>query len=263
MLTRNRQLRMQMMGRFVAVALWGLLGVGLVHVIAPSALALTTCGTGTFNGTDVDFLQVQEASSFGDPEPLFCSGPTAVAGNTLTFFPANFSAIAAGGSFDQTGSQLQAEITTTSVMTIDQILITEFGDVVLTGIGTAATGTFVSMAGFVTVLEVLGAPVTPTVIGFLGTFTPSNLTALPGDLGTTLWSGSTLVDVASVVPNATKVQLSFDNDLTAFSEAGTTAKIQKKVGGPINITVIPEPATLALLCGGVLVMGLLRRSRRG
>ncbi len=63
----------------------------------------------------------------------------------------------------------------------------------------------------------------------MAAFTPSDGFFLPGDLGVTLWSGAVSIDVASVVSNATKVTFSFDNDLIATSEGGTTAIIQKKV----------------------------------
>ena len=167
---------------------------------------------------------------------------------------------------DQTGSQLQLMMQTNNPTAIlEKLLITEFGDNLLTGIGTAATGTFVSMAGFVTVTETLSGPITPVIIGFTGTFAPSDVFALPGDFGTTPWSGSVAVDIAAQVPNATKAFLSFDNDLTAFSEAGTTAKIQKKVvsGPSIVIEIIPEPGTFALLGGGLLGLALHGRSRVG
>ena len=213
-------------------------------------------------GTDVSFTSIQEASSFGDPEPLF--GQPLGSGNQLLFFPLTFSASAAGGGFDQTGSQLQLMITANGPLdVIDTVKITEFGDATLSGVGTAATGTFASMSGFLQVTEVLGLPIAPVVIGFLGTFTPSDLLALPGDAGTTIWTGSTSIDVAAIVPNATKATLSFDNDLSAFTEVGTTATIQKKVvsGPAIIIEVIPEPATGGLLLGGLLALAASRGRR--
>jgi hypothetical protein len=110
-----------------------------------------------------------------------------------------------------------------------------------------------------------GLPIAPIFIGFTGTFTPPDvLLGLPGDLGTTLWSGSAVIDVASVAPNATKVFLSMDNNLVASSEEGTSALIQKKVvsGPSIIITVpIPEPNTAILL--GMGLAGLAtQRGRR-
>jgi hypothetical protein len=87
----------------------------------------------------------------------------------------------------------------------------------------------------------------------------------PTYIGTSLWNGSVVVDVESIVANATKVQLSLDNDLYAYTElAGNVAKIQKKVvdGPSIIIGVIPEPGTILLLGGGLLAMGIRARSRR-
>ena len=89
-------------------------------------------------GGNVSFTGIQETSTFGDPEPLF-GAPTG-AGNSLHFFPASFSASSAGGGFDQTGSQLQLNISAnTALDTILFVNITEFGDALLTGVGTAAT----------------------------------------------------------------------------------------------------------------------------
>ena len=163
---------------------------------------------------------------------------------------------------------------------IDQIYSSEFGDATLIGPdGTGGTGVFAGMSGFVTVLEVNGVAVAPTVISFnaggvnppgvTGAFTPGALgsaglerSAFPG---TTIWNGKVVIDVAAIVANVTKVQLSFDNDLYAYSElAGNSAKIQKKVvdGPAIIIGVIPEPGTFALLGGGLLALAIRARSRR-
>ena len=244
------------------MSLSALLGFVLVQGIAQPASATLACGS--FVGTDVDFNNVQETASFGGSEPLFCSGPEIVSGNSLILFPDDFSATAAGaGGFDQTGSQLQAAIVATGSMTIDEILISEFGDTDLSGIGTGATGAFVGMSGIVTVTNTTAGPIAPVQIGFTGTFT-QDLFGLPGDSGLTLWSGNTSIDVASVVANATQVTLSFDNDLFASSEDGTTSLIQKKVGGPITITPIPEPGTAVLMGAGLLgILAVVRRSRLG
>jgi hypothetical protein len=243
-------------------------------VAGHAALATTTYPN--YLGTSVNFTGIQETSTFGDPEPACCFGAPTGVGDQLLFFPTNFTATTTGvNGFDQTGSQLQATITAVGGAKITTILLSEFGDATLSGAASANTGVFANMAGFITVLEVNGVSVAPTVIGFNagglvnGSFTPGTLgtTGLDRNTnpGTTLWNGQVAVNIASVVANATKVTLSFDNDLSAYTEfASNAAKIQKKVvdGPAVIITVVPEPGTLVLLSGGLLAMAIRARSRR-
>jgi hypothetical protein len=248
-----------------------LLGLAFALVVGQAASATTSHPD--YLGPNVSFTSIQETSTFGDPEPLF-GAPTG-SGDQLLFFPANFTASSAGGGFDQTGAQLQLVLNATGAgAVLETLLIDEFGDNTLLGAGTAATGTFASMAGFLTITHTTAGPISPIVIGFNagggvnGFFTPAAVGstgfALPGDFGVKLWSGHVEIDIASIVPNATRAVLSFDNDLYAYSEVGTSAKIQKKVvdGPAVVITVIPEPGTLALLCGGLLALSIRARGRR-
>jgi hypothetical protein len=248
-----------------------MLWVSLLVVGLAGQAAFATTSHPSYFGTNVSFTGIQETSTFGDAEPLF-GAPTG-SSDQLTFSPTTFSASAMDASgFDQTGAQLQLDITATAVgATIDILLLSESGSADLSGpAGFGGTGAFATMAGFVTVLEVLGLPVAPVVISFNaggllnGSFTPGDLGtglfALPGYAGVTAWSGNVAIDIASIVPNATKVKLSFDNELSAYSEAdGNGATIQKD---SVVITVIPEPGTFALVCGGFLALSLRGRSRR-
>jgi hypothetical protein len=252
---------------FVAV-----LAAAVVLGLAGSASALTTytnvnTGYWTFSG-------IQESSTYGDAEPLF-DQPLAF-GDDLGFLPPNFVAQSAGGGFDATGSHLQLFIEGNNPgQFIETLNFTEFGDIVLASIppggGTGATGTFLSLAGIVTVFEVNNAPIAPIEISFgpagssadleIVFYSPGDTTGLPGDAGTTLWSAGFSMDIASIVPNATRVHLALDNDLFAASESNTSAKIQKKVvDGPSIIISVPGPAMLSLLVLGFLALGL--RARR-
>jgi hypothetical protein len=256
-------------------------------LIASNAAFATNLWPSYF-GTSVSFTNIQETSTQGDAElppagaGTCCFGSPTGAGDQLLFFPTNFTATATGANAsDTTGAQLQTLITATGPgATIDQIYLSEFGDLTLLGGANAGTGVFASMAGFVTVLEVNGVGVTPTVISFnaqgpnpfgvTGGFSPVDVG--DGDYhranygpGTSIWNGQLVIDVAAIVANATKVQLSLDNDLYAYTAAdGISAKIQKKVvdGPAIIIGVVPEPGTALLLGGGLLVMAIRARNRR-
>ena len=247
---------------FFRLSTWALSAV----LVLLAGQAGATTAYGTYVGPNVTYSNMQETSTSGDPEPIW-EAPTG-SGNQLLFFPTNFRANAAGaGGFDHIGSQFQTLILGTSgTDVLTQFNITEFGDAQIAGFGVgASTGTFASMAGFLTVLEDIDGPLpVAVVIPFTGVFAPSDTLTFGANLGTTIWSATASVNIASYVPNATKVQLSLDNDLYAFSEAGTSAAIQKKVvsGPAVIVEVIPEPGTAILVGGGLMIMSLRGRRNR-
>ena len=190
-------------------------------------------------GPNYHYKSIQESSSYGDPEPLF-DQPVLGAGNQLDFNPTTFIATGTTGGLDNTGSQLQLQISSATMADIiETIVLTEAGLVDLTGLGTVSTNVSISMAGFATVLQDTGGFIVPVIIPFLGTFVPKSVYDLPGDPGQTLWTATATIDVASQVPNATLVQISWDNDLFATSEAGSTAYVEKAF---TSIEPIPEPS---------------------
>jgi hypothetical protein len=220
-----------------------------------------------YSGTNFDFTGIQETSTFGDPEPLF-GAPTG-SGNQLLFFPTNFSASAGGGGFDQTGSQLQLMVAGASPTdTISAFQLTEAGDTSLAGAGTAATGTFVGIGGTITVLkDINGVLPVAQIITFDDTdvvYAPTNTFNLVSNPGTTGWSAMLYVDIAAIVPDATKIAIGFDNNLFAFSEGTTASSIQKKaVSGPtIVVEVLPEPGTAILMLTGLMGLTIAGRRRR-
>jgi hypothetical protein len=219
-------------------------------LLAVAAPALAQVNYGDFLGAGVNFLQVTETTqTAGDPAVLW--GAPSVAGAQLAFFPNTFISSCNGGpagNSDITASLLQTTIESPGG-TIDLIELTEAGDVVLAQfppLGTPVTNASASLSGFLTVIEDTSGPLAmPVVIPFLGTFAPSDTFSLPGDFGTSLWTGSMSIDVASAVPNATKAILSLDNTLDSNCEAGSTsARIEKKVvsGPSVAITVNPACA---------------------
>lgn len=249
---------------FRTSAAWALGGVLLL--LAGQVGATTVYGT--YVGPNVTYSNMQETATstlpVPDAEPLF-EAPIGL-GNQLLFFPTNFRANAADGSYDTTGSQFQTLIMGTSPTDVlTQFNITEFGDAQIGGAGgTAATGTYAAMVGFLTVLETTSGPIAPVVIPFVGAFAPSDVLDYVNNFGTSVWSATVSIDISAYVPNATKIQLSLDNDLAAYSEPGTTASIQKKVvnGPAVVISVVPEPGTGILVGGGLLIMSLRNRRSR-
>jgi PEP-CTERM motif len=235
----------------------------LSAVVAVGAVAGARSASATATHTDVlgtnySYTGIQETSSTGDPDTLY-NQPTA-SGDALLFPSLSFAASGSNGSFDLTGSQLQLLITSTGASTIDSLVVNETGTSDLSGTGTGATGTLVSLSGTLTVLETTGGAITPYQINFNGTFSPSFYYTLDANPGVTGWSGGFTIDVSAYVPNATKAELSLDNEVQAFTETGTNATMTKT---SLSIAAVPEPGTFALLGGGLLGLALRSRRRRG
>jgi len=244
-----------------------------ISVVALFAYSLPAAAVpinyGDFVGATVNFLQVTEDSGT-DPTPLY--GSPTVSADTLDFNPVSFNASASeAGGVDTTDGTLTLMMRSQAGNFIDKIEFDEAGDFTLTGLsGTAFAAVRANF--FLDIQEVDGVGITPINIATAMTFTPSNgdfdlVADGPGPLVNGIWSGLLMVDITqALIDNnipftngATKVSVTFDNTLTALSEAGTSAFIAKKDVGGVGITVIPEPASMGLLALGALAMMGRRR----
>jgi hypothetical protein len=226
-------------------------------VIGLASFASAAINYGNFNGTTVDYLNVTENSTT-DTGALF--GTPTLAGNSLVFNPVSFGASSINGAApDLTDGTLTATIAAKPGNFITQISIDESGDYTIFGNGTAATSVTVSAPVFFQILEVNGSPIVPTTLSGSLTMSPSNTFSLPGSVVGGIWTGSGVFDLDAhlagegISGSATKVLLSLDNALLAQSETGTVAFIKKKTFGGTSLTIVPEPATLGLLAGTLLL----------
>jgi hypothetical protein len=193
-----------------------------------------------------------------DPEPLFgdngANAPS-VAGDSLVFDPlAAFSATSLDGTgpvagmYDITHSTLNLEITANAVGTpIDTITFTETGTMNVVGAG-ASTGVAPTLGGgTVRVTEQNGVAIAAVIIAI--PFDGFSLLGVDTN-GTVSWQLTSVVDVASAVPGATRVEIAIDNDLQAYSfdGPGYSATISKD---SLSIS-LPEPTTVSLMALGLL-----------
>ncbi len=235
---------MQSSTRLLAFAL-------VLAVTLSSHAALASINYGDFLGTNVDFRDVTETTqTAGDPEPLWEAPSLAGTGDQLVFFPSAFTSSCALGGGDVTSSLLETTIEAKPGVNIETIAMVEAGDAILVQsppFGTPLTNGSVSLTGTVTVVETTSGPIAPVVIPFVGSFTPSDTFALPANFGASNWTGSFSVDVASMVPLATKVELDVDNTLETNCAAGqSSATVQKKsVSGP-SVAILINPLECSL-----------------
>ena len=226
-------------------------------VVGVASLASAAINYGNFSGITVDYFNVTENSTT-DPGALF--GTPTLAGNGLVFNPVSFGASSINGaSPDITDGTLTATIVAKPGNFISQISIEESGDYTLFGNGTAATSVVVAAPVFFQIIEVNNAPITPTTLSGTLTMSPSGTFSLPGSVVGGIWTGSGVFDLDAhlaglgIDGSATKVILSLDNALVAQSEVGTVAFIKKKTFGGTSLTIVPEPTTLGLLAGTLLL----------
>jgi len=240
--------------------------ISLVLVVAASSNAVIT-NYGDLSANHFFYRQIMEDSTT-DSIPLY--GSPSTAGDALIFSPMSFGIVASNGSFDYMDGTLAATIDAVGNSTIGEIRFAETGDYSLGGNGTSATNASVSASLFVRIVEVDRVSINPVSYSTNFTFSPSDGTYdLINDPGMgKIWNGSVYVDVAAIlaanniIGNATKVNISLDNMLMAFSEPGTLAYIKKKQIERMTIETIPipEPATILLLVIGGLT--LIRRHRK-
>jgi hypothetical protein len=229
---------------------------------------------GSHSGALVDYINVTEDSTTGDSVPLF--GPPLVSGNSIDFNPVGFDAAASGaGGNDSTGARLTFAVLSHPGHAVTQLHLSEAGDTTLAGSGTDLTSSRVTANGTITISHVDGSAITPIVRPIALSFTPSGgdygLVSDAGGLPVfhTSWSSSSSINVAQILTSegvpftlgATVISLDLTNTLTATSEAGTIALINKQDFGGISITVVvPEPAPAALAALGLLFSIGTRRS---
>jgi len=204
------------------------------------------------NPGDVDFLAISEDSAT-DPLPLF-GAPTRV-GNQLLFFPQTFQSSSADGATDTTAGTLAVTVRADAGYYLDMLVIEEYGDYSVAGVGTGAT--FADVTATLTATDI--SPGTNGVLVEAMALSPPSPYTLPGD-SSGPFSGAAIIDLRGL--GVTEVLVEFENVLLTSSELGTTAYIGKRViGGPaLGISVIPEPVSACVLVLGGVV--LLRRRFR-
>ena len=246
----------------------------LAAMLAVSATAnLTSTNYGNFAAQSVDFLSVEEhTSTFGDTVPKYGMPIVNAGSDSMDFNPVGFSAEAGNGDLDYTDGNLVFQIQSRGDAVIEEVGFSEAGFYSLLGAaGTDATHVNVTASFILEVYEINGAPVQHFGNSYSLDFSPGDGTyeKITDGAGTQIaWAGSILVDVDALLAqqgytvndHATKVSIDLNNELSAFSEAGTIASIAKKdfdVG--VSIEVIPEPASIAMLLGASSLIVLARR----
>jgi hypothetical protein len=178
-----------------------------------------------------------ETGLFGDPIAV---------GNALSFFPVGFTAQSTGGGSTQLSDKLSVDLT--CPFRLAGIYAFSVGDFSILGSG---TNTLVTAAGTLTVTPITFNPSQPP-----GTKTDTLHTnpAMPRLSGSGPWQGIAATDFL-FASNVTKVHIELESLVRASSDPNTTAFIESKLAEPLTIVFIPEPATVAvLMCGALLIL---------
>ena len=225
----------------------------VVALTVPLAAASTNYGD--YAGDTMSFYQVTEDSTTDPGAPLY--GTPTIIGDTLLFPLTACGSFAYGGATDMTHGTLTTTIEAVAPNTfIGAIGFAEYGDVSLSGSGTAATFAKVTNSIVVDVKEIDGEPVSGVTFTVNSAFSPSegdwNL-ADDGNQAGIQWQGVLYVDVDVALEafgyagcHANKVDITMSNNLDAGSEPGTYAYIRAKETDGIAITPLEEiPTNLA------------------
>lgn len=230
---------------------------------------------------------VESPTKIPGPTPAFLFGSPVVSGNNLDFNPAGFNASSSNGVTAFTDGLLSLTIMASSAQSsISSFVLNEsgaysvFGGTFSSPTPNTATSAFVSLNVInAQVVEIGGVPVMPINVPNLVSYT--NLgngvaTLASGGIfftgnGNPLtpsinqgWQASVAFNVAAVAPNATKVNLFFNNTLLGQSEASSLGFIDKKDVQILTteLQAIPEPSTILFgSLSGLLLIAASRRRR--
>ena len=247
----------------------------MIKRLAFSLLTIALCTTanaiiipyGDFVGDDVMYLGVTEDTRMS---PIALFGQPDVTGNKLDFDPTSFTASAGPNNPNMiTDGQLNFTVMSNNAsFPIEQVIIEEAGDFTLVGLGSALAEASVGTLVRFTVTALDGVPTAAVPAGSaMMMFTPEadGMFDLANNGGTAVpWAGMLNVDIAqylvdnNISGNATKIEFSIDNTLTAVAADGGSAFIAKKDFNGVSIT-IPEPSSAIAAILGMLSLGFLRR----
>lgn len=202
-----------------------------------SAMALTT----TMSGTNFD-ISFENTGLFGTPT---------IVGNSIVWSPSSF---AANTTSDMTlvNSTFSVTITAKNNLSLNSFSLTEAGDYSYFG-----TGNGVAAGGELRVTNLVGTPSTQVSDIMMAGSTMPNATVVP--FPTQKWNADAMVSMST-----TKATAQVQNLLAAWASDTTAldyAFIQKK-NIVLEVGMVPEPETYAMMLAGLGALGFLASRRR-
>lgn len=196
-------------------------------------------------------------TSITDPLPMY-GAPSAGAGNVMEFPLPSFTATASDGASDLTSGAVEFTFEADPGKLIGTMSIFESGSYSVTEGGSVSAAGTLTVRYFDDLLQdfVLLADPIHMVVSPDGIPAPGEMFPVDGP-GSGDWLGAALIDFAALGIETSSVIVAMDNNLVASALVGGSATISKD-DLTVNTTIIPEPASLALMG-----LGLLMISRRG
>lgn len=222
-------------------------------MVAAAAMALAPAAQAGVWGVPSGSAQDFSYSNGQDINGLF--GDPFIAGNQMFFLGTNFQANATAGTSDSVSDTVSFDIDINPGLVLSYVTVTAFGSYSVTGDGSS-----VSVSADLSIDELGG--MSRSWNGSLLTDPVAFPVVSSGPSLTGAWSGVADVDVSFLIPQAHDLlHIEMENVLSALAVAGTgAAEINEQFQDiKFDFVFIPEPATLALLGLGGLV--LLRRRR--
>ncbi len=177
--------------------------------------------------------------SRGSGDSGLYGSPSLIGGNTLTFFPSQFRAESINAAASSIADGIEFELNAHSGYSLGNISIKLQGDYGLLGTGQLDVSTALQIQNLNT-SEIINGTVTTS-------------TALPITSGVGAWQSTIYAETGG--GNWTNGKITLDSSLLAGSFPGSVSFIQGKVlSSAIEMQVIPEPATMALLGIGAIVL---------